>query len=280
MGKLQQWKAERETWLRLHPEPWDEKTEEEYHERFSRQIDEWLDQGSGSCVLRDPKLAALVADAIRHFDGERYDLASFVVMPNHVHVLFRPRSPHRLEEILKSWKGFTAREINRRIGKTGTLWQEDYWDRLIRNSRHFAKCVEYIRENPSKAKLREGEFVMEGGHSCPPLLRQQKSGLENPLSVGNLEAKVKTFCAVPQVLRLLKDFILFAEKEEELHKFILMQHQMSGADNVVARALDSRLYARAGLAHAGERQDLHDDQGVGDAFQSARGGEADHPADD
>jgi type I restriction enzyme, R subunit len=58
---------------------------------------------------------------------------------------------------------------------------------------------------------------------------------------GNLEAKVKTFCAVPQLLRFLKDFILFAEKEEELHKFILMQHQMSGADKVVARALDSRL---------------------------------------
>jgi len=55
---------------------------------------------------------------------------------------------------------------------------------------------------------------------------------------GNLEAKVKSFCAVPQVLRVLKDFILFAEKEEELHKFILRQHQMSGVDKVVARALD------------------------------------------
>ncbi|MBI4664729.1 MAG: HsdR family type I site-specific deoxyribonuclease [Verrucomicrobia bacterium] len=162
-------------------------------------------------------------------------------MPNHVHVLFRTRSPHRLEEIVKSWKGFTAREINRRIGKTGTLWQEDYWDRLIRSSRHFAKCVEYIRENPSKAKLRQGEFITEGGHSCPPLPDHGKDGLENPSSVGNLEAKVKTFCAVPQLLRLLKDFILFAEKEEELHKFILMQHQMCGADKVVARALDSRL---------------------------------------
>ncbi len=57
---------------------------------------------------------------------------------------------------------------------------------------------------------------------------------------GNLEAKVKSFCAVPQVLRLLKDFILFAEKEEELHKFILMQHQMGGTDKVVARALDPK----------------------------------------
>jgi len=57
---------------------------------------------------------------------------------------------------------------------------------------------------------------------------------------GNLEAKVKSFCAVPQVLRVLKDFILFAEKEEELHKFILRQHQMGGVDKVVARALDPK----------------------------------------
>lgn len=55
---------------------------------------------------------------------------------------------------------------------------------------------------------------------------------------GNLEAKVKSFCAVPQVLRVLRDFILFAEKEEELQKFILQQHQMGGVDKVVARALD------------------------------------------
>ena len=57
---------------------------------------------------------------------------------------------------------------------------------------------------------------------------------------GNLEAKVKSFFAVPQVLRLLKDFILFAEKDEELHKFILMQHQMGGVEKVVARALDAQ----------------------------------------
>jgi len=55
---------------------------------------------------------------------------------------------------------------------------------------------------------------------------------------GNLEAKVKSFCAVSQVLRLLKDFILFAEKDEELQKFILRQHQMGGVEKVVKRALD------------------------------------------
>jgi type I restriction enzyme, R subunit len=57
---------------------------------------------------------------------------------------------------------------------------------------------------------------------------------------GNLEAKVKSFCEVKQVLRFLKDFILFVEKDEELQKFVLRQHQMGGVDRVVARALDLR----------------------------------------
>jgi type I restriction enzyme R subunit len=219
-AKLDQWKNERDSWMAHHPEPWDKKTEAEYHERFSHQIDEWLDQGSGSCLLKDPANASIVAHALRHFDGDRYELASFVVMPNHVHVLFRPLEGHALPEIVKSWKGFTSREINKRAGKTGALWQDEYWDRLIRNEQHFFKVAEYIRENPVKAKL-------EGGHSCPPFLMllekerglssprpiKEKGGQECPPSVlGRLEAKVKTFCAIPQVLAFLKDYIVLAEK--------------------------------------------------------------------
>ncbi|MDX8404554.1 MAG: HsdR family type I site-specific deoxyribonuclease, partial [Mariprofundus sp.] len=56
--------------------------------------------------------------------------------------------------------------------------------------------------------------------------------------LGNLEAKVKTFCAVSNILRLLKDYILFAEKEEELQKYILRQHQATAVEKVVERALD------------------------------------------
>jgi type I restriction enzyme R subunit len=58
--------------------------------------------------------------------------------------------------------------------------------------------------------------------------------------VGNLEAKIKTFCDVPHLLRFLKDFIIFAEKEEELQKVILRQHQTTAVDKVVARALDAK----------------------------------------
>jgi type I restriction enzyme R subunit len=79
-----------------------------------------------------------------------------------VHLLFRPLGGHTLPEIMKSWKGFTAREINRRIGKTGTLWQDEYWDRLIRNETHFLRVVKYIQENPVKAKLRDGNSYSKG----------------------------------------------------------------------------------------------------------------------
>jgi len=91
---LNQWKEEREIWLKRHPRPWTAKTAIHFHKRFSRQIEAWLDQGSGSCVLKDPALAGVVAESLHYFDGERYELASFVVMPNHVHVLFRPLGAH------------------------------------------------------------------------------------------------------------------------------------------------------------------------------------------
>ena len=157
---LDQWWEERADWLAQHPAPWDEETEAEYHRRFSGRMEYWLDQGRGSCVLKDPTIGTIVADALRHFDGKRYELAAFVVMPNHVHVLFRPLGKHRLSAIVQSWKGFTAREINRRTGKLGRLWQPEYRDRLIRSERHFNAVVEYIRRNPEMARLREGEYVL------------------------------------------------------------------------------------------------------------------------
>jgi type I restriction enzyme R subunit len=157
--KLDVWRSEQSAWLQHHPEPWDSKTEHEYHELFSQRIDHWLDAGSGSCLLRTPSLAKIVAVALQHFDDARYKLSAFLVMPNHVHVLFQLLPGYRLEAVLQSWKGFTAREINRRCARVGPLWQEDYWDRMIRNEAHFAKCVDYILSNPEKAGLREGEFI-------------------------------------------------------------------------------------------------------------------------
>jgi leucyl-tRNA synthetase/REP element-mobilizing transposase RayT len=161
--KLELWSAEREAWLKTNPQPWSVETEKDYHQRFSDRLDEWLDAGSGSCVLRNPEVRGSVTQALRHFDGERYHLHAFVVMPNHVHVLFSPVEGHRISDILHSWKSFTSKQIGKILGEGGQLWQPEYYDRLIRSERHFYKVLGYISENPEKACLKEGGFDLWSG---------------------------------------------------------------------------------------------------------------------
>jgi len=81
-----------------------------------------LDAGHGSCVLGEAEPARLVQDALLHFDGERYRLLAWVVMPNHVHVLIEPASGCRVAKIVQSWKSFTGRRIGEwvREGDPGT----------------------------------------------------------------------------------------------------------------------------------------------------------------
>ena len=158
--KLDEWRAEKDLWLSSHPEPWDSTTENEYHERFSKSIDAWLDAGSGECILKDPAISDVVEGALKYFDGERYLLDAFVVMPNHVHVLFRLSPEHLLEDVIHSWKSFTAKEINKLRGTEGEVWQKDYWDRIVRDADHRANVLEYIRKNPEKARLSDGTYVL------------------------------------------------------------------------------------------------------------------------
>ena len=88
--KLRAWASEQEAWLRHNPKPWDEATQAEHQKRFIEPFESWLDRGSGACLLRDPENLRIVVDALLHFDRSRYQLGAFVVMPNHVHVLFCP----------------------------------------------------------------------------------------------------------------------------------------------------------------------------------------------
>jgi type I restriction enzyme R subunit len=156
--KLRAWQEEKDAWRAKHPEPWDLATAREYHERFTQRIEDWLDAGHGACILRNPAVRRIVTDALAFFDGKRYELGDWVVMPNHVHVLFRPFGEHRLPDILHSWKSFSAKAINKVLGHTGSVWQEDDWDRLIRNERHLDAVNRYISENPTKAGLSQREW--------------------------------------------------------------------------------------------------------------------------
>jgi REP element-mobilizing transposase RayT len=115
--------------------------------------DAFLDAGAGNCWLKQDEIADIVQDALLHFDGERYRLIAWTVMPNHVHALIEPLGGHVVGNIVSSWKRFSARFANRRLGRSGQFWQEDYWDTYIRNERHFYSTIAYIENNPVKARL-------------------------------------------------------------------------------------------------------------------------------
>ena len=208
---LKQWQAERALWLKLNPRPWSEAVMREYSRRFQGPVEKWLDAGHGSCALRDPAKREVVSSALRFFDGERYALDAFVVMPNHVHALVVPfgneaapgcaeesdtvrlacedggtqgKTPestvsanlhagpagragaqpgravsHSLSAILHSWKSFTAHRLVKYHGMTAPVWMDENFNHIVRSDAQRMHFRSYIRENPAKANLREGEWT-------------------------------------------------------------------------------------------------------------------------
>jgi putative transposase len=125
---------------------------EESRLRF-QSFDDALDLGHGAAPLRRADLAAIVESAMLHFDGDRYRLAAWSVMPNHVHALLAQAEGFPLDGIVHSWKSFTAHEINRMSARNGQFWAADYFDRFIRDETHFHRTIDYIEQNPVKAGL-------------------------------------------------------------------------------------------------------------------------------
>ena len=165
-GTLRAWQQARDIWLRVNGcttsadvEKLPEKVRAEFHRRFTARFHELLDAGAGACLLRDSENARIVGDALRFFECERYSLGDFVVMPNHLHALVTPAAGHDLSRILQSWKRFSALQINRRIARTGSLWQAESFNHIVRSEEHFTRFRRYIAENPVKARLRAGEFL-------------------------------------------------------------------------------------------------------------------------
>ena len=116
------------------------------------QLEAYLDLGRGACCLRRAEVAKLMEDTLRFFHRQRYDLRAWVVMPNHVHVLFKVDATP-MSEIVGNWKKYTAHEVNKLLGRGGELWQADYWDAFMRDSAHERQTIRYIENNPVKARL-------------------------------------------------------------------------------------------------------------------------------
>lgn len=117
------------------------------------QLEDYLNVSYGVCYLRDPRIGRMVEEVLLHFDGERYRLIAWVVMPNHVHVLIETFEGYPLPAVVQSWKSYTAKQANLLLGHTGRFWYRSYFDRYVRDERHFWAVVNYIHNNPVKAGL-------------------------------------------------------------------------------------------------------------------------------
>jgi REP element-mobilizing transposase RayT len=116
-------------------------------------MDRLLDDATtGPLYLRQPEIAGMVVEAIHYRDPSQYDLHHFAVMPNHVHILITPHES--VSRLMQSLKRFTARQGNRILGLTGKpFWQDESYDRLVRDEREFARIAQYIEMNPVNAGL-------------------------------------------------------------------------------------------------------------------------------
>ncbi|MCI0535492.1 MAG: transposase [Verrucomicrobiales bacterium] len=154
---LQRFKQEREAIVAQvlaakRPLTWRE--QEELFRWYSSRVDKYLDAGHGECFLREEAIANLVAKAVGFFERQRYDVLAWVVMPNHVHIVLRPYPNWSLSRILGVCKGYTAREANLILNRSGKpFWQTESFDHLIRDHEDRHRCCEYTIMNPVTAGL-------------------------------------------------------------------------------------------------------------------------------
>ena len=113
-------------------------------------IEPALHAADGPQPLADPEIAGMMVRTLKHFDGERYNLFAWSVMPNHVHALIAPHEGHELEKTLQAMKTHSAKEANRMLGTSGTFWQEEYYDHIVRDGEDLKLQVAYILRNPEK----------------------------------------------------------------------------------------------------------------------------------
>jgi type I restriction enzyme R subunit len=132
----------------------------EFHDLVADRWNAHLDECHGACVLRRAELARIVADSLLKFDGDRYDLTDFVVMPNHVHLLAAFQDEAAMLAQCESWKHFTAVKINRELSRRRKrFWQSDGFDHLVRSVEQFEHLRRYIADNPRCASLVPGQYL-------------------------------------------------------------------------------------------------------------------------
>jgi REP element-mobilizing transposase RayT len=124
----------------------------EDHRKRRIELEAYLDKGRGECHLRRGDIAAMVESSCLFRHDAQYELRAWVVMPNHVHLLFLVQDMP-MWQLVDAWKGYTAKKANKILGRKGQFWQEGYCDTYMRNGEHEVRARRYIENNPTRAKL-------------------------------------------------------------------------------------------------------------------------------
>ena len=152
-SKLQFLKRLREEWERRYPPPRNEATWQLYAEQFTNTAERWLDESYGACHFRARHWFDDLRDRLHHFQDQRYFLSCWVIMPKHCHAAIRPYDGYALEDLLGAMKGVTSRHINLALATSGPLWEQESYDRIVRDEVHLWRVIQYIGRNPRLAGL-------------------------------------------------------------------------------------------------------------------------------
>lgn len=100
-----------------------------------------------------PAEIGIVKDQLLAGDARYYELIAVQIMPDHFHILLRPRAGFSLHRVMKGIKGVTARRLNQLRRSKGRLWQDEYYDRIVRDQQELEEKIKYMFLNPVRAGL-------------------------------------------------------------------------------------------------------------------------------
>ena len=125
------------------------------YDRIIKKYDSVLDSGEfGKNYLQIKEIAEICKTTLHYPDGKDYKLICYTIMPNHVHLVFELLPNNKgISKIMQSIKRISARKINALLNREGSLWQDESFDRWIRNEKELYFVIRYVLLNPVKARL-------------------------------------------------------------------------------------------------------------------------------
>lgn len=130
-----------------------------FDEEFSLRLDQELDRGYGSCLLKNGEVARMIIGNWFHFDEDRYRMIAWCVMPNHVHLVVHIFVGSMLDRIFHSWKSYSSHKANEILNREGTVWQREFFDRIVRDREDLTRSVEYVLNNPRNTGLKQWPWL-------------------------------------------------------------------------------------------------------------------------